>query len=234
MFGKKVVILSLFASISFLMSGCGGDSGWQAEESKQQEIVINENQSVSFQLIPDVAPSDTAVVSDTQDTTSSSTTSSIITVDTYPAHGKIDISGETVTYTPDRYFSGTETMAFHRGYVDQADYQSFVVTVKVLATNNLPIISGNPTEFVTNGQYYTFTPTAYDPDGDPITFSISGKPKWATFDTKTGTLAGTVEDVSTENGSITYNVRITADDGKHSNQSDQNASNYLDFSITVQ
>ena len=31
----------------------------------------------------------------------------------------------------------------------------------------------------------------YDPDGDTLTFTISAKPAWATFDTTTGTLSGT-------------------------------------------
>jgi hypothetical protein len=38
---------------------------------------------------------------------------------------------------------------------------------------------------------YGFTPTARDPDDDSLRFSITGKPPWATFDTRTGTLRGT-------------------------------------------
>ncbi|NND37897.1 MAG: hypothetical protein HKN81_12265, partial [Gammaproteobacteria bacterium] len=43
---------------------------------------------------------------------------------------------------------------------------------------------------VTAGNTYEFLPTADDPDGDSLTFSISATPGWATFDTNTGRLTG--------------------------------------------
>lgn len=59
------------------------------------------------------------------------------------------------------------------------------------ATNNPPTISGAPILFVTRDQSYEFTPTASDPDGDELTFSIINQPTWAMFNTSTGTLSGT-------------------------------------------
>ena len=56
--------------------------------------------------------------------------------------------------------------------------------------NNPPTISGTPMSAVTRDQPYEFTPTASDPDGDKLTFSITNQPAWATFDTTTGELAG--------------------------------------------
>ncbi len=41
------------------------------------------------------------------------------------------------------------------------------------------------------GQAYSFTPKASDPEGARLTFSITGKPSWATFDAATGKLSGT-------------------------------------------
>ena len=40
------------------------------------------------------------------------------------------------------------------------------------------------------GTAYTFVPTASDPDGDTLMFSIAGRPSWAAFDTRTGRLSG--------------------------------------------
>jgi len=57
--------------------------------------------------------------------------------------------------------------------------------------NRAPIISGTPAASVAAGSAYTFTPSASDPDGDTMTFSITGRPTWATFDANTGRLAGT-------------------------------------------
>lgn len=59
------------------------------------------------------------------------------------------------------------------------------------ASNAAPVISGTPPRTIEEGNTYTFTPTANDPDGDTLTFTISAKPAWATFDTTTGTLSGT-------------------------------------------
>lgn len=54
-----------------------------------------------------------------------------------------------------------------------------------------PIISGTPVTTLSAGTAYSFTPTAADPDGDPITFRATNVPSWATFSTATGALTGT-------------------------------------------
>ena len=59
-------------------------------------------------------------------------------------------------------------------------------------------------------QPYSFAPSATDPDGDPLTFSISNLPAWASFDSATGSLTGTpgVARVGT-----TLDVTISVSDG---------------------
>jgi hypothetical protein len=54
-----------------------------------------------------------------------------------------------------------------------------------------PTISGTPDTTVNADAAYSFVPIADDPDGDPLTFSITNEPTWATFDTATGELSGT-------------------------------------------
>jgi len=54
-----------------------------------------------------------------------------------------------------------------------------------------PTISGTPLNAIVYGRTYTFVPTATDPEGDAVSFTIVNKPAWATFDTTTGTLQGT-------------------------------------------
>ncbi len=56
--------------------------------------------------------------------------------------------------------------------------------------NSPPQISGTPSGSVKIGDMYSFTPNASDPDGDPLTFSITNRPNWASFDTGTGELSG--------------------------------------------
>ena len=48
-----------------------------------------------------------------------------------------------------------------------------------------PTISGTPPTSVQDGSAYAFTPTAKDPEGNPLTFSIRNKPAWAAFSTTT-------------------------------------------------
>ncbi|MCH7637560.1 MAG: putative Ig domain-containing protein [Proteobacteria bacterium] len=61
------------------------------------------------------------------------------------------------------------------------------------AANSAPQISGTPSPSVNVGQSYSFTPTASDPDGDTLTFSIQNMPPWASFSTVTGELSGTTQ-----------------------------------------
>ncbi len=58
-------------------------------------------------------------------------------------------------------------------------------------SNSAPSISGTPASSVATGQSYSFTPTASDPDGNPLTFSIINRPPWASFSTSSGRLSGT-------------------------------------------
>ncbi|HKE94047.1 MAG TPA: putative Ig domain-containing protein [Povalibacter sp.] len=74
-----------------------------------------------------------------------------------------------------------------------ASLPAFSITVSAAPppTNSPPTISGTPATSVNVGSNYSFQPTASDPEGATLTFSISGKPAWATFSTSTGALTGT-------------------------------------------
>ena len=77
-------------------------------------------------------------------------------------------------------------------------------------TNQAPTLSGTaPTSVNADGNYY-FQPSANDPDGDSLIFSVQNLPAWASFDTRTGVLSGTPTgaDVGTYS-----NIRITVSDG---------------------
>lgn len=80
-------------------------------------------------------------------------------------------------------------------------------------SNRAPIISGSPPLQVTEGQPYSFTPTASDADGDTLTFSIEKQPSWAIFDPASGSLTGTpgAIDIGTSPG-----VTISVSDGTDS------------------
>src|SRR5690606_39172276 len=75
---------------------------------------------------------------------------------------------------------------------ESASLGAFAITVEQPdPENNRPTISGTPPTRVVAGEAYAFTPDAQDADGDPLTFSITRRPGWATFDSATGSLTGT-------------------------------------------
>ena len=70
-----------------------------------------------------------------------------------------------------------------------ASLPSFAITVA--AVNQPPAVSGTPPSSVSQDQAYSFQPSAADPDGDTLTFSVQNLPVWASFDSSTGLLQGT-------------------------------------------
>jgi len=88
----------------------------------------------------------------------------------------------------------------------------FSITVSTTGggTNQPPTISGTPPTSVKAGSAYAFTPTAKDPEGKTLTFSITNKPAWATFSTTTGKLSGTPSSAQTGTYS---NIGIKVSDG---------------------
>jgi hypothetical protein len=107
--------------------------------------------------------------------------------------------------------------------IASASLPAFTLTVNA-ALNRPPTISGTPVTSVLQGLSYSFQPTAADPDGNSLTFSIANRPAWATFSATTGRLQGTPGpgDVGTTTGIV-----ISVSDGT--------ASAFLGaFSLSVQ
>jgi hypothetical protein len=77
--------------------------------------------------------------------------------------------------------------------------------------NGPPVISGSPRASVVENNRYSFVPTANDPDGDPLTFSVDGLPGWANFDSSDGSVTGTssAADVGEYRG-----ISVSVSDGK--------------------
>lgn len=87
--------------------------------------------------------------------------------------------------------------------------------------NKAPLISGSPIVIKQVGENYHFSPTASDPEGETLIFSIENKPEWAEFDTTTGTLSSASVEVG-----ITEKITISVSDGELS-------SSLPSFSISV-
>ena len=77
--------------------------------------------------------------------------------------------------------------------------------------NSPPTISGTPKTAVHAGQRYDFSPSASDPDGQPLRFEVTNRPDWSTFDAVTGALSGTP---TTDDVGTFARVTISVSDGK--------------------
>ena len=78
------------------------------------------------------------------------------------------------------------------------------------STQQPPTISGTPATSVGVGSTYRFQPTASDPNGDTLAYTITNRPSWATFNTTSGLLSGqpTLANVGTYS-----NIGISVSDG---------------------
>ncbi len=91
-----------------------------------------------------------------------------------------------------------------------ASLPAFTITVGP-APSGTPTISGSPATTATVGTAYSFRPSASDPNGDTLSYSIQNRPTWAAFNTITGALTGTPKTVGTSS-----NIILSTSDGKSS------------------
>jgi hypothetical protein len=88
---------------------------------------------------------------------------------------------------------------------------AFSIAVKATSTNKPPKISGAPPTTAKVGVAYNFLPTASDPNGDALHFSVVNKPAWMTFTTSTGRLSGTP---TSANVGTSSNITVFVTDSK--------------------
>lgn len=79
--------------------------------------------------------------------------------------------------------------------------------------NQAPTITGTPGTSLLVEEDYEFIPSATDPDGDDLTFSVTNLPVWASFDASTGRLLGTPDEADV--GQF-EDIRISVSDGQAS------------------
>jgi hypothetical protein len=130
-----------------------------------------------------------------------------------PAWASFDAGTGALSGTPSSTQAGTYSNIVVSVSDGQASASLAPFSINVAATNRPPTIGGTPATSVTSGQAYSFRPTASDPDGQTLTFSVSGKPAWASFNTATGALSGTP--TSAQAGTYS-NIVVSVSDGQAS------------------
>ena len=86
-----------------------------------------------------------------------------------------------------------------------------LLSAPCIAASAAPSITGKPATTVTAAHYFAFQPSAANPGGKTLTFSIANKPAWAQFDSRTGRLYGTP--LPQFNVGTFANIVISASDG---------------------
>ncbi|PSS73755.1 hypothetical protein AYI88_07520 [Shewanella algae] len=212
-----VCTITTTGTLSFVSAGScsinadqAGDSGYNAAPTVTQSFTVNA-------VVPGAPMSVSAVAADASATVSFSAPAST---------GGVAISSYTVTSSPGGFTaSGTGSPLTVSGLSNGTGY-SFTVSASNIAgtgpasspsntvtpepDNKAPSISGTPAGSVDQDSYYSFIPTATDPDQDPLTFSISNKPAWASFNTANGELSGTP---LREHVGVSDNIIIRVSDG---------------------
>ncbi|HKU15633.1 MAG TPA: putative Ig domain-containing protein [Steroidobacteraceae bacterium] len=103
------------------------------------------------------------------------------------------------------------TYSFARAFALVATLLTLALgSVTAHAANSAPTISGTPPTSVKVGVWYNFLPTASDPDGNKLKFSIKNKPAWLVFNTGTGRLSKVAE---AANVGTYSNIVISVSDG---------------------
>jgi hypothetical protein len=128
-----------------------------------------------------------------------------------PAWAAFNTTTGTLSGTPARNQSGTYgsiQISVSDGSLTAA-LPAFAIVVSP-GSNSAPTISGTPVTSLTTDTAYWFRPPASDPNGDALTFSISGRPAWADFNAANGALSGTPS--SAQAGTYS-NIVISVSDG---------------------
>ena len=133
-----------------------------------------------------------------------------------PAGATFNAATRTFTWTPTAAQGpGVYNVTFQ--VTDGTTPVSETIQVGVLggsgATNVAPVFNTTPDQSVNAGSTLTFTVSATDPNGDPITYSAASLPAGATFNPATGTFTWAV---GANQGPGVYHPVFTASDGTNS------------------
>jgi len=130
-----------------------------------------------------------------------------------PAWASFDTANGTLGGTPTWSHAGTYAGIAISVSDGQASASLAPFAITVTATNTPPSISGTPPDVVKVGAAYGFTPSASDPEGQKLTFSIANRPAWTRFDAATGRLEGTPD---ASHAGTHAGIVISASDGQYS------------------
>lgn len=227
---KKWLAWCPITIVALALSACGGGSEGSNSSSASTGLVTSSSSSTS-----DASSSSSSVSSITNNApVINGVAMTTATVGTSYSFTPIatDADGDALTYSATNVpswatfnatthvLSGTPTAAgsFANITITVSDGQiatsltPFTITVSAqVGTNHAPTIAGSPPLTVAVGSAYSFAFSAADADGDTLTYSITNKPVWASFNAATGALTGTP---TAANRGTSSGIVVSVADGK--------------------
>jgi subtilisin family serine protease len=129
-------------------------------------------------------------------------------IEQLPAHGQVNLSGETFIYTPDQDYFGHDNFSYSLNSELSAGNEARV-ELTISPVNDEPIIHSAPITNVTAGTQYQYRLDASDIDSE-LTYTLNTAPEGLTLD-EDGTLQWQVP----SDASGDYAVSIGVSDGEH-------------------
>ena len=126
------------------------------------------------------------------------------------SNGSATVSGtgttQSVNYVPNQNFNGTDSFVVQVS--DGSLNSTIAVTVTVNAVNDLPEITSVAPVVATEGELYTYLPSATDVEGDALTWNVGTAPASMTVNSATGELNWTPAE-----GVTSADVTLLVNDG---------------------
>ncbi|MZR64406.1 tandem-95 repeat protein [Alcanivorax sp. DP30] len=186
---------------------------------------IEQGDTVNLTIDEDNTPTAFALQLNASDVEDGTANTLVWSLQSAAGNGTASVSGTgpspVVEYSPDADYNGNDSFVV-RVTDSNGGFADFTVYLTITASNDTPRIDGAPLETAVENVPWSFTPTITDPEAEPLTLTLTGKPDWASFDDSTGALTGTPG-----NGDVgsSANMTLTVDDG--------NSTATRNFSVTV-
>lgn len=131
----------------------------------------------------------------------------VFTITVQPQNGVLAQIGNAVTYTPNADYNGSDSFSYTVSDGELTS-ETGVITINITPVNDAPVIESIDQLDAVENEYFSYTVTAADVDGDDLVFSLGADaPAGASIDPETGLFAWTPSDL--QNGIFTFDVCVS-------------------------
>jgi hypothetical protein len=193
-FGKIALRWLAVGAVALTLAACGGGGGGGSSNGSSGTPPPGTNRAPQISGVPSTTAQVNAAYAFHPGASDADGNTLSFQISNRPAWASFDPASGSLTGTPSSNNIGTSSnivISVSDGTAS-VSLPAFSIRVEAAPQTNLPpVISGTPPTSINAGQAYNFQPSASDPNGSTLTFSISNMPAWASFNTSTGRLYGT-------------------------------------------